>query len=196
VLSIHSDWGISGQSWTNRTFMPWTTLSWRDRIHVDQPGLYPFYLGICYGSVADCMNNLSPWQRLSPNVTVAVDVPLPASGYNSHGVQGDYFYVEDLSPSTQDQIWFDFGVTNTTSGDVPFGVLSAVVVQTTSGSSWTESTLKGNQTLTWRDHINNLNPGVYAFYLGICYADKVACAHDLSLWERLSDNVYVTVSQP
>ncbi len=196
ILSIHSDSGISGQSWTNQTFMPWTTLSWRDHIHVDQAGLYSFYLGICYGSVAACLSNQSPWQRLSPNITVGVDTPLPATGYTSRGIRGDYFYVEDMFPSTENVIWFDFGVTNTNAGDVPFGILSAVVVQTTNGFSWTESTLKGGQVLTWRDHIKNLNPGFYAFYLGICYDDKNACAQNLGEWERLSDNVYVTVSQP
>jgi LysM repeat protein len=195
VLSIHSDSGISGQSWTNRTFYPWTTLSWRDRIHIDQAGLYPFYLGICYGSVADCMADRSPWQRLSPNITVAVDTPLPVSGYSSNGVRGDYFYVEDMLPSTQNEIWFDFGVTNTNTWDVPYGALSVVVVQTTTGASWTESTLKGGQVLTWRDHIRNLNVGTYAFYLGICYADKNECAQNQALWSRLSDNVYVTVSE-
>jgi len=196
VLSIHSDYGISGESWTNQTFKGWATLTWRDHIQIDKPGLYPFYLAICYSGRDACLANQAPWERLSPTITVGVDTPLPATGYSSRGVRGDYFYVENLFPSSQNEIWFDFGVTNTNSWDVPFGVLSAVVVQTTSGFSWTESTLKPGQVLTWRDHINNLNPGVYAFYLGICYADKNECAQNLAAWERLSDNVYVTVSQP
>jgi LysM repeat protein len=196
VLSIHSDYGINGQSWTNQTFKGWATVNWRDHIQIDQPGLYPFYLAICYSGRDACLANQAPWERLSPTVIVAVDTPLPPTGYSSRGVRSDYFYVEDMFPSTQNEIWFDFGVTNTNSWDVPFGVLSAVVVQTTNGFSWTESKLKAGQVLTWRDHIKNLNPGVYAFYLGICYADKVECSQNLGEWDRLSDNVYVTVSQP
>ncbi len=196
VLSIHSDSGINGQSWTNQTFKNGATLNWRDHIHIDQAGLYSFYLAICYLGRDACLANQVPWERLSPSVTVAVDTPLPSTGYSSRGIRGDYFYVEDMFPSTENEIWFDFGVTNTNAGDVPFGILSAVVVQTTNGFSWTESTLKGGQVLTWRDHIKNLNPGLYAFYLGICYADKNTCAQNLSLWDRLSNNVYVTVSQP
>jgi LysM repeat protein len=196
VLSIHSDYGINGQSWTNQTFKGWATVNWRDHIHIDQAGLYPFYLAICYASRDACVSNQAPWERLSPTITVAVDTPLPATGYSSRGVRADYFYVEDMFPSTRNEIWFDFGVTNTNNWEVPFGILSAVVVQTTNGYSWTDSKLKANQVLTWRDHIKNLYPGLYGFYLGICYADNYECTHNQAAWERLSDNVYVTVSEP
>ena len=193
ILSIHSDYGLSGQSWSNSTFNAFSTLEWRDHIQVYSPGLYPFYLGICYSSREECYNNQAPWERLSPDVLVAVDAVLPPTGYSSRGIRGDYFYVENLFPQGGQPIWFDFRVTNTTGGDVPYGVLSVIVSQVTNGLSWTSQRLKPNEVLTWRDHIGGFNAGLYAFYLGICYAPKDDCDHNPAIWDRLSDNVYVTV---
>ncbi len=193
VLSIHSDYGINGLSWTNSTFKAFSVLQWRDHIQVKTPGIYPFYLAVCYASVEECRDNKAPWERMSATITVAVDTPLPPTGYTSRGVRSDYFYVENLTPQRNQPIWFDFQVTNTTDGDVTYAVLSAQVSQVKNGASWTNATLKAHQVLKWRDHIDNLPPGNYGFSFGICYADKEDCLRNLAPWERLSDDVVVTV---
>ncbi len=72
VLSIHSDTGPNGASWSNSSFSPGAVLEWSDHINIGTPGTYTFYLGICYGERSACLANAQPWERLSGNVTVTV----------------------------------------------------------------------------------------------------------------------------
>jgi hypothetical protein len=103
------------------------------------------------------------------------------------------FYIEGSTHYNGDPIWFDFQVTNTNNWTVPFSILSAQVSGVRAGQSWTNSHLNGSQVLTWRDHIDGLGVGTYAFYLAICYNGKDQCNGSESLWDRLSNNIYVTV---
>ena len=115
-----------------------------------------------------------------------------STGYSSNGVVGNYFYVENMTTHKGDPVWFDFKVTNT-GGDIYYGILSAQVTGTKMGQSWTNNRLKAGEVLEWRDHFSDLPVGTYSVFLGICYSSQTACTGDGTLWQRLSNDVIITV---
>ncbi len=117
--------------------------------------------------------------------------PVP-SGYNSRGIQGVSFSVENTSVNVNDNVWFNFQVTNTGAQDVYYTALAAHTDVGYTAWSWTNQKLSRGQTLTWRDHISFSSSGTYNLYLGVCYAsDTNACKS--ATWDRLSPSVTVTV---
>ena len=123
----------------------------------------------------------------------ATDPPPGPTVYNSRGIVGNAFSVENLVVAAGQDIWFSFKVTNSTDGTISYGVLAAHVDNGPNAQSWTESALGAHQELNWRDHINISTPGAYQLYLGICYGGKNACLSNQVAWERLSNSVTVTV---
>jgi lysozyme len=115
-----------------------------------------------------------------------------SSGYNSRGIHGDSFSVENTSVNVNDNVWFNFQVTNTSAQDVYYTALAGHTDSGFTAWSWTNQKLTRGQTLKWRDHINFNSAGTYNVYLGICYAsDTNACKSQA--WDRLSASVAVTV---
>jgi len=123
----------------------------------------------------------------------ATNPPPGPTVYNSRGIVGNAFAVENLVVAAGQDIWFSFKVTNTTDGAISYGVLAAHVDNGPNAQSWTEAVLGAHQELNWRDHINISTPGAYQLYLGICYGGKNACLSNQVAWERLSNSVTVTV---
>jgi LysM repeat protein len=195
ILSIFSNVNLHGNSWTNSSLKWAQTLEWRDHIEIGSAGTYPFYLAICYADQNECNNNAAVWERLSDTVWVTVGDPTASTGYTSRGVVGNYFYVENMTTRQGDPVWFDFKVTNT-GGDEYYGILSAQVKGVKTGQSWTNNRLKAGEVLEWRDHFSDLPVGTFAVSLGICYSSQNACAGDGTLWERLSEDVIITVRDP
>lgn len=197
LLSVHSDYGINGLSWSNSTLRGGQSLEWHDHLQIGTPGNYPFYLAICYADKDTCKSNQAPWERLSQTMWVTVvDEAGSYTGYTtSEGIVGNYFFVENMTSHQGEQIWFNFKVTNT-GGSIGYGILSAQVRGVKPGLSWTGATLNGGQELEWHDHLDSLAPGTYAMFLGICFDNVDACKNNLSLWKRLSDDVYLTVLPP
>jgi LysM repeat protein len=193
ILSIFSSINLHGYSWTNSSVKWANSLEWRDHIQIGSAGTYPFYLAVCYADKSECEYNAAAWERLSDTVWVTVGDPTDSTGYTSRGVTGNYFYVENMTSHKGDDVWFDFKVTNNSGGDVYYGILSAQVKGVRMGQSWTSNRLKAGQVLEWRDHWSDLPVGTFAAFLGICYSGKDACAGDGTLWERLSDEVIITV---
>ena len=114
------------------------------------------------------------------------------SGYSSRGIHGDSFSVENTSVNINDNVWFNFQVTNTSGQDVYYSALAGHTDAGVTAWSWTNQKLSSGQTLKWRDHINFSSSGTYMVYLGICYAaDTNACKS--ATWDRLSSSVAVTV---
>jgi hypothetical protein len=72
ALAAHTDAGFTAQSWTNETFDPGETLTWRDHINIGTPGTYQVYLGICFDSKNACLSGGAPWERLSASITVTI----------------------------------------------------------------------------------------------------------------------------
>jgi LysM repeat protein len=194
ILSIFSNINLHGWSWTNSNIKWGDSLEWRDHIQVGSAGVYPFWLGVCFADYNDCKINGDLWQRLSDTILVTVGDPstYTSTGYSSNGVDGNYFYVENIVTHKGDPVWFDFKVTNNSGGDVYYGILSAQVQGVKVGQSWTNNRLKAGQVLEWRDHFTDLPAGTFAVFLGICYQSQAACG-DGSLWQRLSSNVTITV---
>jgi LysM repeat protein len=192
ILSMFSDINLHGESWTNSGVQWPGSMIWRDHLHISSPGTYPFYLAVCFEDKDSCQNNGALWQRLSDTVWVTVENATGYTGYNARGVVGNYFYVENAVTRKGTPVWYNFRVTNTTGDDIYYGVLSARAKGGPLGMSWTSNRIRGGETIEWRDHFYDLPAGTYAVSLGICYAGKDACG-DERLWERLSDDVVVTV---
>ena len=194
ILSIFSNINLHGWSWTNSNIKWGDSLVWRDHIQIGSAGVYPFWLAVCFADYNDCKVNGDLWQRLSDTIFVTVGDPATytSTGYSSNGVNGNYFYVENIVTTKGDPVWFDFKVTNNSGGDVYYGILSAQVKGVKNGQSWTNNRLKAGQVLEWRDHFSDLPVGTFSVFLGICYQSQAACA-DGTLWARLSNDVIITV---
>ena len=129
-----------------------------------------------------------------PTAPPAPTNPPAPSVYSSRGIVGNAFSVENTAAGAGQNIWFNFKVTNTTDGPISFAVLAAHTDAGPNAKSWTEATLKAHKVLDWRDHLNIDTPGTYQVYLGICYGDKNTCLANQAPWDRLSNNVTVTVN--
>jgi LysM repeat protein len=197
ILSVFSNINLHGNSWTNSSLKLNESLEWRDHINISTPGVYPFYLAVCFAEKSDCDTEAGLWQRLSDTVWVTVQDPTGSTGYaSSRGVVGNYFYVENPASRVGDPVWFDFKVTNTGGDDVYYGVLSAQAKGVQRGKSWTSNRLTGGQIMEWRDHFYNLPAGTFAVFLGICYSGQDYCLNDGTLWEPLSGEIIITVKDP
>lgn len=119
---------------------------------------------------------------------------------SSRGVRGDYFRLQTTAREfgVNQDIWFEFKVTNTSGNTLPYRCLGAKVpggqAQCSWGSTPTDA-LGPNAVIEWNDHINIGTPGAYTLVLGICYlGDTVACQNSGSNgWEYLSDGIQITV---
>ena len=132
----------------------------------------------------------------APPPPTAPPAPPPTAapaGYYSHGLRGVSFSIENTTAGVNQAVWFNFSVTNPTGSDVNFAVLAAHTDVGPNAQSWTNQKIKAYGGLTWRDHIFFSSTGTYQVYLGICYADKNSCLANSAPWDRLSDNVQVTI---
>jgi uncharacterized protein (DUF433 family) len=168
---------------------------WEDGITLDTPGNYRVTLDMCFASPAEGQQGIG-WETL----TSGIDITVPGyastgagAAYTSRGVQGNAFWVEKAEVRPNEDIWFNFKVTNTSDQPVRYGVLAARTESGQAAQSWTNAALEPRQVLEWRDHINLSNPGVYRLYLGISYGDWRAAAAMQAPWDRLSDSLTVVV---
>jgi hypothetical protein len=112
---------------------------------------------------------------------------------SARGIVANYFRVRNTTAAVNEDVWFEFQVTNTSASDVPYGALAAHTDVGYTAQSWTSETLRAGQVLTWDDHINIGQSGTYQVYLGICFSSKEACLSGGAAWERLSSSVTVTI---
>jgi LysM repeat protein len=127
-----------------------------------------------------------------PTAQSPTATPVPPSGYNSHGIQGISFSVENTTASVNANVWFNFEVVNNSSVDVSYSALAGHTDAGFTAWSWTNQHLQPGEGLKWRDHINFSQAGTYQVYLGICYAgDTNACKSQA--WDRLSSSVTVVI---
>lgn len=124
--------------------------------------------------------------------------PTATVASSSHGLTGISFSVENPTVSANQQIWFNFSVTNGGSQVLPYGFLG-VAIFNSSGSnigfhtSWSGSSLNPGQTLSWRDGLAIGTPGSYQLQLSICYSSVNVCGSG-GEWELLGPRVPVTVN--
>ena len=177
---------------------------WDDGVQFGALGRYRLTLSICLASMDDGRNGKG-WQTLTPGLDLTIgevgagksDFVLSGGSkvYASCGVVGNAFSVEKTTVEVDENVWFNFKVTNTTEVAIDYGILSARTEEGQAGKSWTNSKLNPQQVLTWRDHINFKQPGVYHLYLGIGYGDKDEAIAMRAPWDRLSESITVTVKE-
>ncbi|MGQ0602389.1 MAG: SH3 domain-containing protein [Anaerolineales bacterium] len=140
-----------------------------------------------------------PATAVPPTVT---GVPPTATGApGGSGVRGDYFRLQTTARefAVNQDIWFEFKVTNTSANSIPYRCLGAKVsgvgaAQCSWGSSPSDS-LSPNGVIEWNDHINIGTPGTYTLVLGFCtLGDTSACQNSVSNgWQILSSGIQITV---
>lgn len=72
ILSVRTEFGSSGQSWTRSTLKAGQVLEWRDHIRLWVPAEHPMFLGMWYGGIDDGLKVDAVWDRLSPSKMVRV----------------------------------------------------------------------------------------------------------------------------
>ncbi|MCC7360449.1 MAG: SH3 domain-containing protein [Anaerolineales bacterium] len=129
------------------------------------------------------------------NPPAATNPPPPSATpqLGARGIVANSFSVENASAAVGQDVWFNFEVKNTSSAAVAYGVLAAHTDAGVTAQSWTNESLDPGETLTWRDHINFPAAGTYQLYLGICFGDKNACLSGGAGWDRLSNNITITI---
>lgn len=136
-----------------------------------------------------------------PTFTPAPPTAIPPTAtpivYMSRGLRGDFFSMRSSSVGLNDDIWFDFKVTNTTGNTIPFSGLGAVALNKQGKPSLGKpDTFGPNQVIEWSDHINILTAGTYTIYLGVCWLDtRTACEQNGTTggWDLLSTGYTVVV---
>ena len=82
ILSVRTEHGSSGQSWTNQVLKPHQVLEWRDNIRLYVAAEHPMFLGMFFGGVDRGLRNQegvdlglaidAKWERLTNSVMVTV----------------------------------------------------------------------------------------------------------------------------
>ena len=72
ILSVRTEFGSSGQSWTNQTLKAGQVLEWRDNIRLWVAADHPVFMGMWYGSIDDGLRIDAVWERLTPSKIVRV----------------------------------------------------------------------------------------------------------------------------
>ncbi len=122
----------------------------------------------------------------------------PALGVN--GLIASHFAIQDRAQLTVNgDIWFEFHVANSTSGDVSFDALGVMPKKDgVDRPQWYQHSWGGNNDvipvdgLSWDDHINLPEAGNYTLRLVICF-DGPACQAQNGTWHTLSPEIPVTI---
>lgn len=82
ILSVRTEHGSSGQSWTNQVLKPHQVLEWRDNIRLYMAAEHPMFLGMFFDGVDRGLRNQegvdlglaidAKWERLTDSVRVTV----------------------------------------------------------------------------------------------------------------------------
>jgi len=130
--------------------------------------------------------------------TAAPTVPPAPSGVR--GLTASHFAIQDRAQLTVNgDVWFEFHVANSTSGDVPFDALGVMPKKDgTDRPQWYQHSWGGNSDvipvdgLSWDDHINLPEAGNYTLRLVICF-DGAACTAQTGTWHTLSPEIPITI---
>jgi len=126
--------------------------------------------------------------------------PPPSSPGSINGLSASHFAIQDRAQLTVNgDIWFEFHVANSTSGDVPFDALGVMPKKDgVDRPQWYQHSWGGNNDvipvggLSWDDHINLPEAGNYTLRLVICF-DGPACQAQNGTWHSLSPEIPVTI---
>ncbi len=126
--------------------------------------------------------------------------PTAAPPLGANGLTASHFAIQDRAQLTVNgDIWFEFHVANSTSGDVPFDALGVMPKKDgVDRPQWYQHSWGGNSDvipvggLSWDDHINLPEAGNYTLRLVICF-DGPACQAQNGTWHNLSPEIPVTI---
>ncbi|MCW5864797.1 MAG: hypothetical protein KIT52_17010 [Anaerolineae bacterium] len=126
--------------------------------------------------------------------------PTAAPPLGANGLTASHFAIQDRAQLTVNgDIWFEFHVANSTSGDVPFDALGVMPKKDgVDRPQWYQHSWGGNNDvipvggLSWDDHINLPEAGNYTLRLVICF-DGPACQAQNGTWHNLSPEIPVTI---
>ena len=107
------------------------------------------------------------------------------------GIETQLFQMTKTTGATNESLFFEFKVVNTTGSAINYGILAAHTDAGVTADSWHDPLLPG-KVLDWKDHINFPNTGTYQVYLGICYQSHDVCKAG-GTWVKLSNSIAVTI---
>lgn len=115
-----------------------------------------------------------------------------------NGVEATRFNIQPRSVYAVNQpVWFEFTVTNSTGGEISFGVLGVMAKKDGADrqlqASWSDAALPATG-LNWEDHIDMREAGNYTLRLVICFESKSACTGGGGTWHTLSPEIAVTIN--
>jgi hypothetical protein len=131
---------------------------------------------------------LSPSPSPSPTLTPTFT---PTVAGQEHGLTDIRFSLRKISVAPDEEIWFDFAVTNESQATLGCGLLGAEVTHGDGSLFFIQPSLKDGvllpeQVLTKADNFTISAPGSYRAQLIICYNKLNICNSSGEGWERLS----------
>jgi hypothetical protein len=134
-----------------------------------------------------------------PPTSTAVP-PTPAPQIGANGLVASHFAIQSRANLVVNgDVWFEFVISNSTGGDVPFDALGVMPKKDgVDRPQWYQHSYGGNDDvispggLTWDDHINLPEAGNYTLRMVVCF-DGAACTAQTGTWHTLSPEIPVTI---
>ena len=129
-------------------------------------------------------------------------VPPTAIPVGANGLIASQFLLQDRSSYTVNgSIWFEFTVSNTTGGEVPYNAIGVMPKKDgTDRLDWYQQTYGGpNSTmkpsgLSWTDRIKLPETGNYTLRLVVCFDGFDNCLNGGGTWHSLSNEIPITIN--
>ena len=126
--------------------------------------------------------------------------PTAAPQIGANGLVASHFALQERAELfVNGEIWFEFTVANSTSGDVPFDALGVMPKKDgVDRKEWYQHSYGGNNDviprsgLSWDDHIKLPEGGNYTLRLVVCF-DGPACQAQTGTWHTLSPEIPIQV---
>ncbi len=144
---------------------------------------------------------VAPPPTAVPPTNTAVP-PTAAPQIGANGLVASHFALQDRSSYTVNgSIWFEFDLSNTTGGEVPYNALG--VMPKKNGSDrfdWYQQTYGGQNStiksggLSWADHIELPETGNYTLRLVICFDGFDKCLTGNGTWHTVSNEISITIN--
>jgi hypothetical protein len=142
----------------------------------------------------------TPTSTQTPTLT-----PTAVQMYTYDGFRGNYFRLLSASAARNEDVWFEFSVTNTNPNARYIGGLGAywnsctvvpgsVYCTQASWGDFTFSATPPDNVIEWNDHLNIPTSGTYSVRLGICFlGSRTNCENNPSQWHPLSDPITLVI---
>ncbi len=128
--------------------------------------------------------------------------PPPADPVGANGLVAANFELQDRSKfETNQPIWFEFTVANSTGGDVSYNALGVMPRKDgVDRPEWYQQTYGGRDSkisaggFSWEDNIKLPETGSYTLRLVICFDGFDTCLQHRGTWHSLSQEIPITIN--